>query len=1559
MTVPPGTPPMENLLPPSVSLGAPLDTVVILNFSGVPQGPFNQTNLPIFTTPAEVTSLAQAPALPALIPAKGVYLAVGNSVEFHPFLPTAALSVSLSSPPESVPGLLPGSIYTVKVESTAGLKIANLTGAGAEVKFGTTSNPAMFYPTGGTSDMAPGLVSASPVDGTVGFYPNLFSNLPPGASLEAQATFPPGPDSILLTYNTSLLPTESNLHGSDWDSDGIVDPSFFFRMRGTRLLVAHEVPAATFNGTHTSFAALSGLTEGSAVSPTGGDVFLHNSLGGGAYAGPGATAALPSTPIAMSLASDPSLLFAVFDGVVEDELGVVDHVLGDPGHAKIGAAKLAIPGLSSIRGMASLLDGRLIVYDSVVRRLFELRPAVTRDRPTGVPVLTAVTVGDGTAANGFRSAVFPVGLEVLDLAQTPAGDLYAFVTDSGAPALARLNPIDFGVDDVFEASDGLVSSIHTYFVDSYSALEFISETQLLALNRSQDRIDRLSLTGAAPVPVVNGVAGFGTLGPGDPSPALTFALGHVNLDVKVGLEANLAAGAVVRLRPSGVLPPGTTLDVMERVTLASLNGKSAANADPNQPSYVLGAQRRLSVTTAQPQNLLTDCLVQAVDGRITDAVVELFDTTALEDPQPPTLSPKAEWAATVSSGASSTGYLQAANVAAQSSILGDFTPFANTDFFVAAAYSPNFALAKYKFVFLDTDAQSFPLPNGSTPGITQPTTIFGGKFTFRDFIIPEGVWVIVRGSNPLEITATRTLEIAGVLDLSGTNGLGDDTFDTGFTPVPGGVGGPGGGRGGDGHPTLFNPQFVATPDQYVTPVTGGRGLGPVINGATGAVSFQPIGGHGGISTLGFELNAEGFPKLPNLDNSEFSRPPGGGGGSFYFHGMYSHNGSGGFRVQSNNSFGNLNLCPTNNKITDALYGNEENALIGKLPNQPIQCVYLVGTAAAPARLMPGATEGDLVFADGNRANDFIGSTGELAVLIGGQGGGGGGTRVDSMNHGIWSANRLGAPISPIPVHYPTLWFGGQLFFSPTLYDAKGGGGGGGGGSAILRSYGSIQVRRTGRIDASGGNGGGGEVVQNSNFSGAGGGGSGGAVILQAASDIQIAADSTHLTPYFIDVTLAMGAGIDVSGGFGWDARTLPDYLIDLDPPGNEFTRSDGGQGGFGLIQLQEGSLNGEPEVQQGAYLFARQRTVLKHGGWNGYGAPNQQKEHPSWPGSVQNPPPVNELRYIDMLHYREFIYGSTSSRWFLLHGSDPPLINTLPGFTAYQADTPMMDYFGRRVVVDPAPQKMMKTYAGFNPATFAELNGGEGVPGVPGTLFAPTDVIPMTIYLKEPDGTAIKVKDVNGVETAEFDPFHLIDRLPVVPPSSVPPEFGAVSRGTSKWLDFNGVAMRLRNSQGVAPPLFDGMHGTYNALLGVVPPGLDGEVVVSGVVPQVPGTTPAHFVANTGPIPFFDPGLCAQGGGAPFNDIEVDVPEYSLPNAITDNAVVTIFFQGAYPIRAGSAVPDSATVTSWVSDLRALSGYPLIRFQISFDLGANLALFPLDATSKRPAVDSVRLRAKY
>ncbi|GJM22313.1 MAG: hypothetical protein DHS20C15_22280 [Planctomycetota bacterium] len=1669
------TPPLEDATASPPSLGGPLNTVVIFRFDGVPVGTFDQTTLPVFTTPGEIDPSAGAPASNPVIPAKGTYVPVGNTVEFRPFVPTGAIHPVVSAPAGSIPGLFPASIYTALVSTNPLSMIDNLLGSGGTVKFGTTSNEAAYFPLDPNAADPPAVIAKIPADGTDTFFPGIFSNQPITGGADV---FAPGPDSILLTYDRALLPTTANLSGTDIDGDGLVDGNFFMRSRATELLVAHQVPANTF-GAHAAFSALSGLEVGDAPASNGNDVVLQSA---GVLVGPDAS--LPGQPVSLAPGRDPDLLFAILEVLGDsDQLGVADRLMGDPSFAQFGveadegAASAALDtGLDSAVGLTTLLDGRLVTYDQATRRIYELLPTVIRRRPSpgvtpGPPVLVSLAVGNGVT--GFRSAevVGPADREIIDLAQAPSGELFALAHDIGAPfpSIIRLQPIDRDSNGVFGDDDGVflneAGDVLLNLSSAYADMVFESDRTVLALNRSTDTIDRINIDTGSVSTAVAGVAAFDMpLGgfPGGLSPARALTAGFMEIDVNVALVTNSETGALVRVSPVGILPIGQSVSVMQRNTFSSLVGGSVVVSNPGEPIVNLGASAISTVITADPQ---------AGPGiTITDTFIEDFDTNTLEGDAQTSLGPTAEWALPLSGGLT-TKVLRASTGLVETSALGNFLPSPRDNYKPLQAYvrSPappdtfiigsstavnggidyvddpevSTSMGVYREIFLNTISQEFPLPNGSTPGISEPTTVQGGRFAFGDFIVPPGVRVIGIGSNPLVITASGSVVIGGMIDVSGRTGLTDDSFDSGFLPVRGGPGGPGGGRGGDAHPTIFDPSGPGSIDQYVTPEKAENGLGPVVS-ATGKISFQPVGGRGAVSTAGYRptnsddsFPAAGVitpatpgthPDMPGFRHSsdwmlgsEIHRPPGGGGGSFRSVGQPSHYGSGSYLVQSDSTFFPFSMCGSmNDQFQFIQYGNEENLQRGLMPNTPLQCVYMLGTPGNLSYRLPGTLPGVSPFADGNPENDFLGEGGEVPVLIGGQGGGGGGTRVDSIDQSEWAADRLGAPDSLTPPFYTFLSLG--VLTSPTVYDSKGGAGGGGGGAVQIRSFGDITIQRTGYIKATGGIGGGGEVIGNSISAGGGGGGSGGAILLQAAGTITLEADATNTEAGYLDADdMAQGASLNVSGGFGDDARDDPQ------DPNNAFQqdlqyhhgRGDGGQGGMGIIQLQAGI---DLEVEPGVTMFANQRAVLKYGDgsepvserWNPR-IEDDQRDHPYLRG-LYDPQDDNDLRpfdvrYIDMLHYRYFNNNDTGpvDHFYTLNGAYPPiiphptgdmgqsLIHESPASSGtFWGDTKMMehpDVPGLMVVQEPEPEKRIKL---MNPIEDTLRRIDEGGPNIqsnlknaadqlfndnyepelfaqyghaPGIPYEPDDEIPFAVRLSDTFIARVLADEDKNQTTGNpvmieqdgqmiLDPSTLVSRLPVVHPDKTPKPLSGTSRGISKWLDYAGATIRSRALDGRSPPFFEPINGTFNAAQGPVSPELDGVVMISGNAPDAP--TLAKLVKNA------EAKLSAGTNPPPLNDIKVDAPDVpigggisGIENAVSNNAMVSLMFQGAYTVRSGSHVPDLTTLTPWVSDLTELDGFPLVRFQVVFNLDSDDPQFSFGASSMRPAVDYVRMRSTY
>ena len=110
--------------------------------------------------------------------------------------------------------------------------------------------------------------------------------------------------------------------------------------------------------------------------------------------------------------------------------------------------------------------------------------------------------------------------------------------------------------------------------------------------------------------------------------------------------------------------------------------------------------------------------------------------------------------------------------------------------------------------------------------------------------------VRVQGSNALRINATGTVQILGVLDVSGFNARDVEEVNTGDIREEGGLPGPGGGRGGRANEVVN----TSTP-------RGGPGQGPL----------DEINAGGQVGETGYVRKEEG---------KEARRPGGGAGGRF-------------------------------------------------------------------------------------------------------------------------------------------------------------------------------------------------------------------------------------------------------------------------------------------------------------------------------------------------------------------------------------------------------------------------------------------------------------------------------------------------------------------------------------------------------------------------------------------------------------------------------------------------------------------------------------------------------
>lgn len=475
------------------------------------------------------------------------------------------------------------------------------------------------------------------------------------------------------------------------------------------------------------------------------------------------------------------------------------------------------------------------------------------------------------------------------------------------------------------------------------------------------------------------------------------------LGVRVSILENTATGSRIEVRPAGILPLGHMLALEVPSVFRHLS-------DPLPP--VAGSRFAASYWTATSGN-------PRIEDRFEERFVDPSGLDAEASAASLGIGP-AEWSLVGS------GHIIAASAFPGTGVLGDFKP--------PTPSTPT-------QVTLDTSVQSFPLLDGSTPGAPAGTVVEGGVFHFRDIDIPAGITLKPVGPNPLILTATGTVRLAGTIDLRGLTGNSDSSYDSAISPIAGGKGGAGGGRGGVSHPSHYFPPGQFGIMNLIPPPKGEDGFGPLVGG------LPTPGGQGGTSAVVDD------PTKPNPEifcdestGNDPSRGAHGGGGSYLTRGKRGRPGA-----------GNMNAT------ADGGY------------------IDTLNTVAPPG------TEGPPAFS-GKASDDFIGPTGEIKVIRGGQGGGGGGTKLEGYYCGFqmpWGRNEFNG------------------LFPDTTGDARGGGGGGGGGAVEIRAQGVITLAASALINADGGAGGAGEVTATSSFGGGGGGGSGGGVILKSAADVQV------------------------------------------------------------------------------------------------------------------------------------------------------------------------------------------------------------------------------------------------------------------------------------------------------------------------------------------------------------------------------------------------------------------------------------------------------------------------
>ena len=288
----------------------------------------------------------------------------------------------------------------------------------------------------------------------------------------------------------------------------------------------------------------------------------------------------------------------------------------------------------------------------------------------------------------------------------------------------------------------------------------------------------------------------------------------------VALEENSLAGAVLALRPVGVLPNNANVRVIVQSTLEDIAGES------NVADFAYDERRGEFVTSASYE--------QQWNG-----ISEDFASTDQID-----------FGAAFPQGQAEVG-----------------VGFVKAGFeFEGNPTSLEFAPTVSE-VILDTAFTQIVPVNGL------PFTVVGGVFNFKNVTIQQGVTVLGQGPNPMVWLCSGNFRVAGTLSVRGGNGARVDTLQSANFAKAGGIGRCGGGNGGDG-----------TPEALKRDLRGGFGRGPLqklgAGGAGGRLAcvagcYQSNGGGSGGG--GGTLATQGDPwyrgTVPPNINPNVGAPP--------------------------------------------------------------------------------------------------------------------------------------------------------------------------------------------------------------------------------------------------------------------------------------------------------------------------------------------------------------------------------------------------------------------------------------------------------------------------------------------------------------------------------------------------------------------------------------------------------------------------------------------------------------------------------------------------------------
>jgi len=289
-------------------------------------------------------------------------------------------------------------------------------------------------------------------------------------------------------------------------------------------------------------------------------------------------------------------------------------------------------------------------------------------------------------------------------------------------------------------------------------------------------------------------------------PALGGAPTWIPADVT--LEENGLAGAVVTLRPVGVLPNHATIRVIVESTLEDIAGES----NVGNVAY--------------------------------DRVVATFATTASYEQQWNGIAEDFADARSIDFGAV---FPEAQAIVERGFVRAGFA-FEGTP--TSLDYEPTSTE-----VVLNTDFTQV------VPKVGLPFTVSGGVFNFRNVSILPGVTVTGQGTKPMVWLCSGDFRVAGTLSVSGGNGARVTTLQSANFPKAGGLGHCGAGNGGSGSLSAIARDLTGEPGYgaFQEPGKGGGGGRICCNGACYTPATTYHGDGGGSGGGGGTLATQGDP----------------------------------------------------------------------------------------------------------------------------------------------------------------------------------------------------------------------------------------------------------------------------------------------------------------------------------------------------------------------------------------------------------------------------------------------------------------------------------------------------------------------------------------------------------------------------------------------------------------------------------------------------------------------------------------------------------------------------